>query len=86
MLETNCPIIFVLVDIGLNFNGVFSNEIFSFILGLVHVEGELNASTLREGGDKEVDGTFGHNHRILAIDLFEVGLDGKASLVELLLA
>ena len=58
MLETNCPIIFVLVDIGLNFNGVFSNEIFSFILGLVHVEGELNASTLREGGDKEVDGTL----------------------------
>jgi hypothetical protein len=86
VLETNCPIIFVLVDIGLNFNGVFSNEIFSFILGLVHVEGELNASTLREGGDKEVDGTFGHNHHILAIDLFEVGLDGKASLVELLLA
>lgn len=86
MFETDCSVIFVLFDIGLNFNGVFSNEIFSFILSLVHVEGELDGSTFREGRDKEVDGTFGHNHHILAIYLFEVGFDGKAGLIELLLA
>jgi hypothetical protein len=85
MLESNCPLLFVLLHVWLDCDHVLCYEILRLILCLVQIEDELSVPSSCKVGDEEVYGAFWHDHDMLSIYVLKVGLDGKLGLIKLLL-